>query len=398
MKKLLVSFFVFIFCTMILTSCWDRRELNELYIVTALGIDKSEEGYLVTVQLINPGEIESEKSETDTPVTTYQSSGETVFEALRRLTLEAPRRLYGAHLRLVVFGEELAREDGIGKVIDFISRDHEIRTEFYMLVSKNSTAEELLNILTPLERIPANKIISTLEISERVWGSTRRIQLDELVSSLINEGKEPVLTGAIIRGNPDNGADMKILKRLDVPTAVETRYLAAFKKDKLIGWLNEAESIGYNHIVGGIKSTLITIPWNKEGKISVELIRTKQKIKGLVEDGEPKLVIEYQVEGNLGEVAADIDLSDEKNIHKIEKIVEEKIKEQMELTIEKVKGLESDILGFGEAIHRADPHAWKELKENWNSQLKTLKVDIRVTAAIKNLGNIMDPYQTEFKK
>ncbi|MEW9125199.1 MAG: Ger(x)C family spore germination protein, partial [Thermotaleaceae bacterium] len=233
MKKLLISFFVFIFCTMFLTSCWDRRELNELYIVTALGIDKSEEGYLVTVQLINPGEIESEKSETDTPVTTYQSSGETVFEALRRLTLEAPRRLYGAHLRLVVFGEELAREDGIGKVIDFISRDHEIRTEFYMLVSKNSTAEELLNILTPLERIPANKIISTLEISERVWGSTRRIQLDELVSSLINEGKEPVLTGAIIRGNPDNGGNMKILKKLDVPTAVETRYLAAFKKDKL---------------------------------------------------------------------------------------------------------------------------------------------------------------------
>lgn len=39
-----------------LTGCWSRKELNELALVMALGIDLVPEGYAVTVQVMNPGE------------------------------------------------------------------------------------------------------------------------------------------------------------------------------------------------------------------------------------------------------------------------------------------------------------------------------------------------------
>ena len=45
-----------------------------------------------------------------------------------------------SHLRIVVFGEELARE-GIAKAIDFLLRDHEIRADFYMLVAREERAQ-----------------------------------------------------------------------------------------------------------------------------------------------------------------------------------------------------------------------------------------------------------------
>lgn len=386
-----------VFC-MIFTSCWNSREIDELSIATALGIDKSKEGYIVTVQLIKPGEIAKEKTGKSAPVITYRTYGKTVYEAIRKLTLETPRRIYLSHLRLVVFGEELAEEDGIGKVMDFISRDHEVRTDFYITVSRGTKAEKLLNILTPLEQIPANKIFSALETSANEWAPTKHIQLYELVHSLVSEGKEPVLTGIIIKGDPEIGMDISNLEKVDVPTTVQIRYLAVFKKDKLVEWLNEEESVGYNHITGGVKSTIVTIPWLQGGKIGIELVRTKSKVSGRMEYGKPKIEIEYRVEANIGDVECEVDLLEEDNIRRIEEILEEEIKRKMNSAVEKAKNLKSDIFGFGEVIHRSVPKAWKELKNNWDSEFQDLNVGIKVTAKVRRLGTTTGSLKQNIKE
>ncbi|UUZ86249.1 hypothetical protein LJK88_24275 [Paenibacillus sp. P26] len=46
---------------LILPGCWDRRELNEIGLVTALGIDKAGDQYELTAQFVNPGEIASKE-------------------------------------------------------------------------------------------------------------------------------------------------------------------------------------------------------------------------------------------------------------------------------------------------------------------------------------------------
>lgn len=40
--------------TMILTGCWNRRELNELAVVLAVGIDSADGQYEVSVQVAEP--------------------------------------------------------------------------------------------------------------------------------------------------------------------------------------------------------------------------------------------------------------------------------------------------------------------------------------------------------
>lgn len=398
MRKNLTLFIILMVSITLLTGCWNRREINELSIATAIGIDKSEEGYLVTVQLINPAEIASEKASTRTSITTYRTSGETVFEALRRLTLETPRKVYWAHLRLLVFGEEIAK-DGIRKTLDFIVRDPEIRSDFYIIIARNEKADKFLNILTPVEQIPANKVFSSLKMSEKAWASTYHVQLDELVSSLVSEGRNPVLTGAIIKGDPEIGMDINNLHKVDPPTTLQIRYIAAFKKDKLVGWLNENESKGYNYIVGHVSSTIVNIPCSGDSKAAIELIRTKATVKGKVEYGEPKIVVEISTEGNVGEIECEVDLSKPENIYKLETKVEKEIKGEIEAAIKKCqKDLKSDIFGFGEAIHRADPKAWKELKTNWDNEFENLEVNIKVTVKIRRTGTITKSFQKEAKE
>ncbi len=380
------------------TGCWNRREINELSIGTAVGIDKSEDGYLVTVQLINPGEVASEKATERTAVTTYRASGETVFEALRKLTLETPRKIYLAHIRILVFGEEFAKE-GIGKALDFISRDHEFRTDFYILIAKNTKAEKLLNVLTPVEQIPANKVFTSLKISEKAWASTYHVQLDELISGIISEGKNPVLTGVIIKGDPETGMNISNLENVDPPTTIQIRYIGVFKDDKLIGWLNEDESRGYNYIMDHVSSTIVNVPC-ENGKVGIELIRTKAKINGDVEYGKPKIDIKIWVEGNVGDVECEVDLTKTKNIYALEAKVQKKIKKEIESAIKKAQdNFKSDIFGFGEAIHRAAPKAWKELKTDWDRrEFQDLEVNINVTVKIRRIGTIMKSFQKEAKE
>ncbi|PAB56352.1 Ger(x)C family spore germination protein [Anaeromicrobium sediminis] len=398
MKYKIIRLLILTIFISLLTGCWSKREINELAIATAIGIDKSEEGYLVTVQLINPGEVASEKTSTRTAVTTYRTSGETILEALRRLTVETPRKIYMAHLRLLIYGEELA-EEGIGETLDYFSRDHELRTDFYILVAKDTKAEKLLNVLTPVEQIPANKIFSSLEMSQKSWGPTHHVQLDELINSLVSKGKNPVLTGVSIKGEKEVGMSTKNLERVQPSTIVEITNIGGFRKDKLVGWLNEEESKGYNYIIGKVKSTIVVVSSNEKEKIAIELIRTNTKVKGKVEDGEPKIDVELWTEATIGDAGSEMDLSKSENIYKLEKKLGEKIKKAMEAAVNKAQtDLKSDIFGFGEAIHRADPKSWSKLEKYWDRRFENLEVNIKVIAKIRRQGTITKSFYKEVKE
>lgn len=143
MKKSLIVIFLVIF-TLLLSGCWSKRELSELAIVSALGIDKVDDGYSISVQIINAGEMSENKSGSQAPVTTYHVTGQSLFEAIRKLTASSPRRAYFTHMQLVVFGEEFASE-GIAEALDFLARDQAIRSDFNFVVAYNSTAKDILN-------------------------------------------------------------------------------------------------------------------------------------------------------------------------------------------------------------------------------------------------------------
>ncbi|MCY9669707.1 Ger(x)C family spore germination protein [Paenibacillus alginolyticus] len=386
---------------LLLTGCWNRRELNELSIAVAMGLDVSKDNqYTVSVQLVNPGEIASKKSGggTGTPVSTFQSQGHSVFEALRRMTTKLNRKVYLSHLRMVVIGEELARR-GIADSIDILSRDHEMRTDFFIVVAKKARAEQVLEILTPQEKIPANKLYSSLEMAEKSWAATGKITLDRVIDDLQSEGKNPVLTGLLMIGSPNEGKTADNLKSSAVPALLQYNGLAVFKSDKLIGWLNENESKGYNYIQGKVKSTVIV---NKcpGGVMEVELIRTKTKVRGaLTSEGRPQIDIDLHAEGNVGNVACDIDMLDPSSIQQIEQMTERNIKERiMEAVRTTQTHFKTDVLGFGEAVHRSSPDYWKKSKQNWDSIFTDLTVHATVAVDIRRVGTTNQSVKSKVRK
>lgn len=384
--------FVLLILSLVLTGCWDRRELNEIAITLALGIDKVDEEFQLTAQVVVPSEVSMKQSSGRSTVTLFQATGETIFEAFRKMTIDSPRKIYPGHLRMLVIGEELAKA-GVGESLDLLSRDWELRSDFYVVVAKDKTAAEILNVTTPIESIPANKMFNTLKTSEENWAVTKGVTLDELLGDLITDGKDAVLTGIQVFGNQEVGSSKQNVESITPAAQIQYDYLAVFRQDKLVGWLNESESKGYNYIIDSVKSTVASISCPEEGKVSIEVINSKSELKGKINKGEPEVNVTIEVEGNVGEVECHIDLKDTKTIDALEKSYEKELKEIVHQTIETLqKQYKSDIFGFGQAIHRSNPKIWKKIKSQWDEIFPELTVNVEVDMKIYHTGTVSNSF------
>ncbi|OMF23697.1 hypothetical protein BK132_25795, partial [Paenibacillus sp. FSL H8-0259] len=59
-RKVLTTCIPLLVLPMLLSGCWERKELNELAFVLALGLDKAESGYKVSMQVVIPSSITSQ--------------------------------------------------------------------------------------------------------------------------------------------------------------------------------------------------------------------------------------------------------------------------------------------------------------------------------------------------
>ncbi|MEK4531493.1 Ger(x)C family spore germination protein [Solibacillus sp. FSL K6-1554] len=396
MKKYM---FILIILNFILTGCWDKRELNELAITLALGIDKveGEDEYEVTAQVVVPSAVSMKDGTGGTAVTLFTENGETVYEALRRMTKVSPRKIYPGHLQMLIIGEELAKE-GIGESLDLLARDWELRPDFYVVVAKDVTAREILNVTTDLESIPASKMFAGLKVSEKAWAGTYGVTLDELIVDLISEGKEAVLTGIQLAGNKQIGSTQQNIESISKPAQIKYDNLAVFKEDRLMGWLTEQDSRGYSGITNSVKSTVTSISCPNEGKSTIEVTNFHSKVEGNIVHGKPEVNIHTKAEGKVGEVRCKIDLKNPEAIQELEKIYEKEATRIINETIDVLQQeYQSDIFGFGEAIHRSNPQEWDQIKENWDEEFSDLTVNVKVDMKIRLTGTVNSSFLEKIK-
>ena len=139
MKKIFIIFII-----LLLSGCYNYRELNTLDIASSIGIDKKDNLYDVTIQVLNGKQ--SEDSE-DSQIVVYSATGKTINEALRNIYKKTSRDLYRGHINNLILSEEVAKESIINTV-DMFQRYTDIRDELNIIIVKNETAKNTLKILT----------------------------------------------------------------------------------------------------------------------------------------------------------------------------------------------------------------------------------------------------------
>lgn len=388
---------------LLLSGCWERRELNEVAFVLGLGLDKAEKGYKVTMQVVIPSSITSQgaggSGAGGVPVVAYSFTVPTIYESLRKFNLTSSRTAYMGHIRVLVVGEELARE-GLGETLDVLKRSREPRMDFFVMVARKTTAENVLKVLTPLDRLPANKLFNALDKSYKVSAKTVAITLDDFIEKLLDQGVNPVLTGVEVQGDPDEGEKKTNIEQTTPSARLRYSGVALFEKAKMAGWMNDNETVGYNYIIDNVTKNTGHNKDKDGSLVVIEALQTSTKRKVKFINGKPHIYLKVEALCNVEEIEGPDKLDTESKIRYLEKISAERIVTRMKESVQTISSQYNvDIFGFGQSIYRANPQAWAKLQEqNKEGYLKELPVHYDASVTINRIGTIDNSFLDDIKE
>jgi spore germination protein KC len=419
------------------TGCWDRKELNDLNVVTLLGFDLVTENgnpqVLLTALVLKTsstgtpgmaGMVGGGAPSTLCQVASVQ--GETVSDALRNFYMRSPRQLYLGHVLGIVIGEEMARQ-GIQQVIDFADRDKDIRYRA-MVVVCDGTALDALQAQPEYETLASTELIKEIEHDTPFVSKSVPANLFQVIYGLMTPGMDvamprmhlftPPEKGSGIRKGPPSGT-VKIEQQngegneagKDGETTENTGVgqtanpeektfsvdgSAIFREDKMVGWLNEDESMGVLFITGNAHEAVIPFAFRSPEKNASFVIRhVKSKVKPVItRDG---ITFEVSIKGD-GDLSEDknaaIDVMKESDIKAAEQLIDQEVQDYCQETVAKCQSLHSDPFGFGDLIHQTNPTVWKQIKDQWRDYYSTVKVQVKVDYVIEQTGVTNEAVET----
>lgn len=381
MKKVLV-----IFLLIMLTGCFGKVEIDELPIVSAIGVDKSEQGFKVTAQVIRPKIVSGvQQGVPGTNIIIFSQEGKSVNEALRKMAVYNRNKVFLGHMQLLAFGEDFAKE-GVRDAVEYFFESPMTRQRFIIAVVKEGKAEDLLKIQTPMLDTPASEINSSIENQAKYYGNSVITYADEVFASSLSQEFNVGITGLKIEGDPQDGSDSKNMEDIDIKTKIKVAGIGVFNNDKLVGWLNDEESIGYNRIRGLLKSTVHTVKLDEDDITSIEANKAKVKKKVKIVDNMPVITIDYFTTAVVPSISTHKFLKTE-DIKNLENKASKIIKETMEKALNKIREYKTDAFYFGELINNHYPKYWKTVEGNFDSLIPDIEVHFNISVEIVNQSN-----------
>ena len=380
MKKVLCLLPI-LFC---LTGCYNYRELNDLAIVSGISIKKTAEEYEVTAEVINPKKQQDSSSANEPDFIIYKTKGDSMQEAFRKIVKESPNKLYGAQLSIFIIDEETAKNE-INMILDFLSRDPEIRSEFYVLIGKS---DNILEVTTPLENISSQNILNSLKSTNTFLGTANLITYHDLIDDYLNPNIEIALPSIEIKNHKESEDNLSNIKSTDSETDSIISNIAVFKKNKLVGYLSEEESLAYNLIMGNTQTTLIQTQYQNNEFVIYEIIDSKTKMKADVK--KQKVTISIKGKAAISEVNYNCNLEKVSTIQKLQKDLNKKIKDLIKDSIKNsIQKYNSDIYGFEDLFYKTNPKEYKKLKDNWEEEIfKNLEIEVKSEVKLIEKGNL----------
>lgn len=387
MKK--IKFLMLLLPIFLFTGCFNYRELNEIAIASALGLDKTSDGYIVTIQVMNTKKASETGTSNDQPkFITFTTTGVTLQDAIRKSILDSSRRIYPNHVQTLIIGEDLAKS-GISDVLDMFFRSVEFRKQTSVLIAKDSTAEDVLNIVTPLESLNSKNIKDGLSVDSKYLGIGDNVSFEDLVGTFIDSNKEIVLPSVSITGTKSEGEKIENIETADPSVRLIESSLAIFKDDHLVGFLDNKQSIKLNFVRNKINNTILTYQCGDNKYLSSEIMSNKTSVEFL----ESPLKAQIKINGilNINEITCDIDLEDPGVIDEIEADLEEELKNDVYNTIKYIiEEYNSDVFGFRDFLYKNKTKYYKEIKDDWyDSIFPNMDIDVDVNLKLTGKGNAL---------
>lgn len=366
-KKLLLLFA----CTFVLVGCAEKKILERISIVTLVGYESTDDDKLTAtavIRQINP-DLESK-------IELQSATASTSKGARAKIDLKTSKRIGSGQLRVVLFGEELAKY-GINDNIHILKMNSEI-----------SNATYLATVEGDLKGLLEYKYENISDFGQHIYQLIQdNVDHQNIISSTLHEVNRDKLS---FLGN----YSMPTLKREE--DYIKISGIAFFNEGKIVGNLPAEEAIYILMVKGKTHNgtleleipitTLEKSPFDSSVglPIAIDSINSKRKIK-LVNPEVPELNLTIKIECRLLEVNSDVSMDNPSIIHKLEKAINKKIESEIKRIIDYSHEIETDIFQFGEYYKAQNRHTDID-KEKWNEMYPEMKVNVIIDTTIVRDG------------
>ena len=194
MKRLLILLII----PFILSGCYDYNELNDLAIISGIGIDYENDEYIVTYEILST----KKEGETSASSSTYNvtSNGKTVVEAFSNNGNLMDKVPYFEHVDVVVISEDIAKNN-LKEVGEYIIRTSKLRNESFLAIATNSSAKDVIEAKSKEKPVASNFIKNLLENNKNSASAGYFMPYTEILNSILTNGEDAILSAVTVNEN-----------------------------------------------------------------------------------------------------------------------------------------------------------------------------------------------------
>jgi spore germination protein KC len=363
-----------IMCPILLSGCWDYEEIESLAIVSGIAIDKDEitSKYIVTAEIITT-QMQGVSSIISSEL--FVSEGESVFSAVRNMIQKTGMKLFWSDAKVIIVSKQLAME-GVIPVIDWLNRSSDVRPDMWFLISKGETASEILKQRVKLNQVVGFHLDDTMQSGiilskytySSLWSFIDRLTAvgdSQSVASVKNEINESTLS----------------------PTLSGS---AIFKADKLVGYLDDFETLYMLMIRNNISGGLINIRnvLGTDTSVTFEIDQNITKLTPHYNNGSASIIVDIYPIVSISEVQGTKNFIEEKNLKTFQSEAENSMEHIIQSLIIKLQKNDTDILDFGEVFRNNMPKISEKFKKNGINIFTEMKTEVNVHLDIKSSGRM----------
>lgn len=348
MKKVLII----IFCLFI-SGCSNYRELNNIAVVSAIGIDYKDNEYDVSIV------IKDNTKDGENETTLYSYSGKSLDSTLQKISLIASKTLYFIDLDVLVISTNAAEK--LDSIMDYLSRENNVGINFYILCDDNF--KDSVRFMQDNKESYGDYVKGILQDD---YNNVVRIKYTPFLQKYLSPYYDVIIPYAYFSDN-----NYLIDKAL------------IFKEKSITELIDFSDIQIYNILKNNNMSYLFSASVDDKA-FTFKAMKVKSKIS--YDDG---FIIKLDVNGILDEME-DIDLNDKVVVNKIIKVTEEKIKDEAKAFLDKLVINDSDVLGFKKIYYNK-----KRCKLD---NISDIKYKIEVNVSLNRKGLIFYSLGGEYEK
>lgn len=401
-RILIALFVVFIASVLFIPSIINRKpQIQTKLLVTALGIDKSENGEIeLSAIAVMPQSGEEAAVKSITVESKERSLGE---------CLETISEIYGKETELglcglIVLGESTQNENVLPD-LEFLFSSAFVSPGVYLVNSFNSSAKEILTLASSLDPSSAQILSSTVDFNANSCNISTITLLEfvsqhytpstsSIIPTIKLDEKEEASAGSTNKSGESQEQSTSPSQDSKKTPVKSLKNTGLYKNGIKKGELNKEQTLGYsltkNENMQGM-ITLENVVINGEDQGDIECSIYSKSCKKKVDFVNEKPIIRYEISVTLHLLAQNKIIKQwEKNGRNSQEVIqpvisafEEKIKTAVNEAVEKCKEVDCDSFLIENEFYRFKNKEYKEYKSKNGTFFKDVKIEVVPTVSFK---------------